>query len=90
MKIIFAIAALVIVSLVRADDKVITKDRSPDGEFALTTTLEVKGDECTYLTSHDSGHYAKLVWKKGVGLIEHASNYGAEKDGFRLKRSATK
>ena len=59
-------------------------------EGPYTTTLEVKGDECTYLTSHDSGHYSKFVWKKGVGLIEHASNYGAEKDGFRLKRAASK
>jgi hypothetical protein len=55
-----------------------------DGPY--TTTIEVKGDECTYLTGHDSGHYSKFVWKKGVGLVEHASNYGAMKDGFRLKR----
>jgi hypothetical protein len=55
-----------------------------DGPY--TTTIEVKGDECTYLTSHDSGHYSKFVWKKGAGLVEHASNYGAMKDGFRLKR----
>jgi hypothetical protein len=55
-------------------------------EGPYTTTIEVKGDECTYLTSHNSGHYTKFVWKKGGGLIEHASNYGAMKDGFRLKR----
>lgn len=55
-------------------------------EGPYTTKIEVKGDECTYLTSHNSGHYTKFVWKKGVGLIEHASNYGAMKDGFRLKR----
>ena len=57
---------------------------------AYTTTIEVKGDECTYLTSHNSGHYSKFVWKKGAGLIEHASNYGAMKDGFKLKRVASK
>jgi len=55
-----------------------------DGPY--TTTIDVKGDECTYLSSHNSGHYSKFVWKKGVGLVEHASNYGAMKDGFRLKR----
>ena len=55
-----------------------------DGPY--TTKIETKSDECAYLTSHDSGHYTKFVWKKGVGLIEHASNYGAMKDGFRLKR----
>jgi hypothetical protein len=51
-----------------------------------TTTIEVKGDECTYLASHNSGHFTKVVWKKGVGLVEYASGYGAHADGFRLKR----
>jgi len=60
------------------------KLRFEDGQY--TTTIDVKGDECSYLTSHNSGHYSKCVWKKGVGLIEHSSGYGAMKDGFRLKR----
>jgi hypothetical protein len=51
-----------------------------------TTTIEIKGDECTYLASHNSGHFQKVVWKKGVGLIEYASGYGARADGYRLKR----
>jgi len=51
-----------------------------------TTTIEVKGGECTYLASHNSGHFSKIVWKKGVGLIEYAMGYGAMADGFRLKR----
>ena len=51
-----------------------------------TTTIEIKGDECTYLASHNSGHFTKVVWKKAVGLIEYASGYGAHADGFRLKR----
>jgi hypothetical protein len=51
-----------------------------------TTTIDVKGDVCTYLTSHNSGHFTTIVWKKGVGLIEYASGYGAHADGFRLKR----
>src|SRR5438132_594447 len=55
-----------------------------------TTTIEIKGDECMYLTRHDSGHFGKFVWKEGVGLIEHPSGYGAMKDGFRLKRAPTK
>ena len=54
-----------------------------------TTTIEIKGDECTYLASHNSGHFAKVVWKKGVGLVEYADGYGAAKDGYRLKRVAT-
>jgi len=53
-----------------------------------TTTIEVKGDECTYLANHNSGHFAKRVWKKGVGLVEYADGYGARRDGYRLKRVA--
>ncbi len=55
-----------------------------DGPY--TTTIEIKGDECTYLSSHNSGHFTSIIWKKGVGLIEYASGYGAHADGFRLKR----
>ncbi|PYK02390.1 MAG: hypothetical protein DME63_06805 [Verrucomicrobia bacterium] len=59
-------------------------------EGPYTTKIDVKVDECTYLTSHNSGHFTKFVWKKGVGLIEHSGGYGAMKDGFRLKRAASK
>jgi hypothetical protein len=51
-----------------------------------TSTIEIKSDECIYLASHNSGHFAKIIWKKGVGLIEYAMGYGAMADGFRLKR----
>ena len=50
------------------------------------TTINVKGDLCVYDSSHPSGHFKKIVWKKGVGLVEYASGYGARKDGFRFKR----
>lgn len=53
------------------------------------TTIRSKGDLCIYDASHPSGHFKKIVWKKGVGLIEYASGYGAHADGYRLKRSAT-
>lgn len=59
-------------------------------ELPWTTAIKVKGDECTYETSHNSGHYQRFIWKKGVGLVDHASNYGAARDGYRLKRSAGK
>jgi hypothetical protein len=55
-------------------------------ESPWTTTIEVKGGQCNYLASHNSGHFSKIVWKKGVGLIEYAMGYGAMADGFRLKR----
>jgi hypothetical protein len=51
-----------------------------------TTTIDTKRDECTYLASHNSGHFTTIIWKKGVGLIEYASGSGAHADGFRLKR----
>jgi len=38
------------------------------------------------VASHNSGHFTKVVWKKGVGLVEYAAGYGAERDGYRLKR----
>jgi hypothetical protein len=53
-------------------------------------TIEVKGDLCINLDEHPSGHFTKIVWKKGVGLTEYASNYGAAREGFRLKRSTQK
>ena len=51
------------------------------------TEIEVKGDLCVYLSSHNSGHFKKVVWKKGAGLVEYASGSGALADGYRLKRA---
>ena len=50
------------------------------------TTVSLKGDLCVYDSSHPSGHFKKIVWKKGVGLLEYGSGSGAHADGFRLKR----
>jgi len=50
------------------------------------TSITVKSDLCIYDSSHPSGHFKKIVWKKGVGLVEYASGSGAHADGFRLKR----
>jgi hypothetical protein len=54
------------------------------------TTIELKGDQCVYQASHNSGHFKKVVWKKGIGLIEYSMGYGAMADGFRLKRMTLK
>jgi len=51
------------------------------------TEIEVKGGLCVFLSSSNSGHFTKLVWKKDVGLVEYASGYGAHADGYRLKRA---
>ena len=82
--------------------KISAMDKSPEFEpgdiYGITTgkfshedglwktTISVKGDLCVYDSNHPSGHFKKIVWKKGVGLIEYASGYGARKDGYRLKR----
>ena len=55
-----------------------------EGEWK--TTIKLKGDLCIYEASHPSGHFKKILWKKGVGLVEYASGYGARADGYRLKR----
>jgi hypothetical protein len=51
------------------------------------TTITAEKDTCTYLYSHESGHFTKLVRKKGAGIVEYGQGYGARKDGFRLKRA---
>ena len=58
-----------------------------EGEWK--TTIKLKGDLCIYEATHPSGHFKKIVWKKGVGLVEYASGYGARADGYRLKREVT-
>ena len=40
------------------------------------TTISLKGDLCVYDSSHPSGHFKKIVWKKGMGLVEYASGSG--------------
>jgi len=66
--------------------RAITNGKLNYEDGAWTTTIEIKGDKCTYLASHNSGHFTTMVWKKGVGLVEYASGYGAHADGFSLKR----
>jgi hypothetical protein len=64
----------------------ITTGKFNHDDGSWKTTISVKGDLCVYDSSHPSGHFKKIVWKKGVGLVEYASGYGAHADGFRLKR----
>ena len=68
------------------DVRGITREKLNYEEAPWTTTIEIKGKVCTYPASHNSGHFIKIVWKKGIGLLEYASGYGAHADGFRLKR----
>jgi len=89
-----------------AAKKIAAMDKPPEFEpnnvYGITTgkfshkeglweaTIELKGNLCVYLDQHPSGHFTQVVWKKGVGLIEYASNYGAGREGFRLNRSTPK
>lgn len=50
------------------------------------TKLAVKGDKSTYSWSHSSGHFTRVTWQRGVGLVEFGQGQGARKDGFNLKR----
>jgi len=59
-------------------------------EAEWKTKIKLKGDLCIYEATHPSGHFKKIVWKKGLGLVEYASGYGARADGYRLKREVTR
>src|SRR4029453_9346448 len=67
----------------------ITSDSFEHQEGEWKTTIKLKRDFCIYEATHPSGHFKKIVWKKGVGLVEYASGYGAHADGYRLKREVT-
>jgi len=54
------------------------------------TTIRLKGDLCVYDANHPAGHFKRVVWKKGIGLVEYSMGYGAMADGFRLKRITPK
>ena len=64
----------------------ITRGQLNHEEGLWKTTIRLKGLPCVYDANHPSGHFKKVVWKKGVALVEYSTGYGAMKDGFRLKR----
>lgn len=70
-----------------SDVQGICKGTRKSSDKLTETSVIVKGNRCTYMWSHNSGHFTTIVWQKGVGLVEYAQGYGAAKDGYRLKRS---
>ena len=64
----------------------ITSGKFEHQDALWKTMIGLKGNLCVYEANHPSGHFKKVVWKKGTGLVEYASGYGAHADGFRLKR----
>ena len=73
-----------------ADVYGITSGKFAHEDGPWQTTIELKGDQCVYQASHNSGHFKKVIWKKGVGLIEYSSGYGARADRYRLKRATVR
>ena len=67
----------------------ITSGKFDYEEGLWKTTIRLKDNLCVYDANHPSGHFKKIIWKKGVGLVEYASGYGAHADGYRLKRETT-
>src|SRR5881392_3858939 len=67
----------------------ITSGKFDYEEGLWKTTIRLKDNLCVYDANHPSGHFKKIIWKKGVGLVEYASGYGAHADGYRLKRTTT-
>lgn len=68
----------------------ISKGTRKSSDKLTETSIVVKGNRCTYMWSHNSGHFTTVVWQKGVGLVEYAQGYGASKEGYRLKRVGMK
>lgn len=48
------------------------------------TEIKNKDNICTYLSSHNSGHYLQYTWEAGKGLTEYSSGIGAMREGFEL------
>ncbi len=56
-------------------------------------TITVKGDICKYSGYNnltETGFYQRFVWKKGVGLVQYLSGYGAMRDHIELNRKRIK
>lgn len=68
-----------------SDIYAVSKGEKSLSDARTKTTVSIEKNECTYLYTHDSGHFTKLVWKTGAGLVDYEQNEGAHKDGFRLK-----
>lgn len=70
----------------KGDVSALTKGTLKFREGMWITEVKPKGDTCRRESWHDgSGHFSRMVWKKGAGLVEVAMGYGAERTGFELK-----
>lgn len=70
----------------KTDVVALTKGALKFKEGLWVTEITIKGDTCFNRRWHDgSGHFSRMVWKKGAGLVEVAAGQGAELTGYELK-----
>ena len=70
----------------RTDVAALTKGAMKFKDGMWVTEVIIKGDTCRWERWHDgSGHFSRMVWKKGAGLVEVAMGRGAELTGYELK-----
>lgn len=70
----------------KADVAALTKGALKFKEGPWVTEIAIKGDTCRSDRWHDgSGHFGRMVWRKGEGLVEVAMGRGAELTGYELK-----
>jgi len=64
------------------------KDTLNDNELGWHHYIEVNGDTREYHSYNNqvsTGYYESFSWKKGKGLINYRSGYGAERDSIELQ-----
>ncbi len=70
----------------KSDVYALTKGALRFKEGPWVTEIKQVGDTCRNESWHDgSGHFGRVVWRKGVGLVEVAKGRGAELTGYELK-----
>lgn len=69
----------------KSDVWALTKGSLKVSEPPWETTVSARGDGSLRQSIHDgSGHFGRVEWKRGVGLVEIAQGRGAMQDGFEL------
>ena len=70
----------------KTDVVALTKGAMKFKDGMYVTEIIIKGATCTYDRWHDgAGHFSRMVWKKGTGLVEVAAGRGADLTGYELK-----
>lgn len=70
----------------KADVAALTKGSLKFKEGQWVTEITIKGDTCHNERWHDgSGHFGRMIWRRGEGLVGVAMGRGAELTGYDLK-----